>query len=127
MGHPQALALNSDGPTLPATYLQQAMEQLNRAEVVLGPSQDGGYYLIGLKRPQPGLFVDIEWSSERVTAQTLARAEAMGLRVALLPPWYDVDTAADLVRLQADLASLPAEALIHTRGFFARRSHRPDR
>lgn len=118
-GHPQAMAINSDGPTLPASYLRQAINRLDAADIVLGPSEDGGYYLIGLKQPQPGLFQDIEWSSERVTAQTLSRAEALGLRVALLPPWYDVDTAADLTRLQAELATLPAGALPHTRRFFS--------
>jgi rSAM/selenodomain-associated transferase 1 len=136
-GHRQAVALNSDGPTLPAAYLRQAFARLDAdsadagrrwpgsgrphpsADVVLGPSEDGGYYLIGLKQARPGLFRDIEWSSEQVTTQTLARAEAMGLSVALLPPWYDVDTGADLDRLQGELAGLPAGALTHTRRFFA--------
>ena len=118
-GHCRAIALNSDGPTLPATYLRQAVARLDGADVVLGPSEDGGYYLIGLKQPRPELFREIEWSSERVTAQTLARAEAMGLSVTLLPPWYDVDTVTDLDRLRAELAALPAEALPHTRRFFA--------
>jgi rSAM/selenodomain-associated transferase 1 len=119
-GYAPAIAMNSDGPTLPADYLRQAVAHLNDVDVVLGPSEDGGYYLIGLSQPQPELFVDVEWSSERVTAQTLARADAMGLRVAVLPPWYDVDTVHDLGRLQADLASLPVGALPHTRRFFAR-------
>lgn len=118
-GNPKAIAINSDGPTLPAAYLAQAVTLLNSADVVLGPSEDGGYYLIGLREPSPGLFVNIEWSSNRVTAQTLARAEAMGLRVAQLPPWYDVDTVADLDRLHAELAILPDNALPHTRRFFA--------
>jgi rSAM/selenodomain-associated transferase 1 len=118
-GHSQAIALNSDGPTLPAAYLRQAIVRLNGADVVLGPSEDGGYYLIGLKQPRPELFRGIEWSSQRVTAQTLARAEAMGLSVALLPRWYDVDTAADLDRLWAELATLPAGVLPYTRCFLA--------
>jgi glycosyltransferase A (GT-A) superfamily protein (DUF2064 family) len=120
-GHPRAIALNSDGPTLPESRLRQAFARLDGTDVVLGPSEDGGYYLIGLKQACPELFRDIEWSSERVTAQTLARAQAMGLSVALLPPWYDVDTSADLDRLQGELATLPATALPHTRRFFARR------
>jgi rSAM/selenodomain-associated transferase 1 len=121
-GHPQAIAFNSDGPTLPAPYLHQAVAELADADVVLGPSEDGGYYLIGLTQPQPELFSDIEWSSERVTAQTLTRAETLGLNVALLPLWYDVDTAADLDRLKAELANLPAEALPHTRRLLTRHS-----
>ncbi len=124
-GHSQAIALNSDGPTLPAAYLRQAIARLDDADVVLGPSEDGGYYLIGLTQPQPELFQGIEWSTEQVTTQTVARAEAMGLSVALLPPWYDVDTAADLDRLWAELATLPAEALPHTRRFFAHRVQKP--
>jgi len=120
-GHPQAIALNSDGPTLPEAYLRQAFAGLDGADVVLGPSEDGGYYLIGLKQACPELFRDIEWSSEQVTAQTLARAQAMELNVALLPTWYDVDTSADLDRLQGELATLPATALPHTRRFFIRR------
>ncbi|MCP4541221.1 MAG: glycosyltransferase [Chloroflexi bacterium] len=117
-GHSQAIALNSDGPTLPPTCMQQAVAQLDDADVVLGPSEDGGYYLIGLKQPQPELFQGIEWSTERVTAQTLDRAKALGLNVALLPSWYDVDTATDLDRLRAEVVNLPANTLIHTRRFF---------
>ena len=120
-GHSRAIALNSDGPTLPAACLRQAIVQLDNADVVLGPSEDGGYCLIGLKQPRPELFRDIEWSTERVTAQTLAIAESLGLSVALLPPWYDVDTGADLDRLERELAALPAQSLPHTRRFFARR------
>jgi rSAM/selenodomain-associated transferase 1 len=116
-GHARAMALNSDGPTLPVRYLEQAVAFLDEADVVLGPGEDGGYYLIGLKRPHPELFQEIDWSTERVTAQTLARARMMGLRVALLPAWYDVDTAADLDRLRAEIAALPANALFHTRRF----------
>ena len=118
-GHFSAIAINSDGPTLPAAYLRQAVARLDGADIVLGPSQDGGYYLIGLKQPRPELFRDIEWSTERVTAQTLDRAETLELSIALLPPWYDVDTPADLDRLQTELAILPAEALPHTRRFLA--------
>lgn len=117
-GHPQAIALNADGPSLPVTYLQQAFARLDGADVVLGPNDDGGYYLIGLAQPHPGLFRDIEWSTKHVTAQTLNQAEALGLSVALLPPWYDVDTADDLDRLRDDLENLPAGALPHTRRFF---------
>jgi rSAM/selenodomain-associated transferase 1 len=116
-GHAQAMALNSDGPTLPASHLRQAVAALASADVVLGPGEDGGYYLIGLKKPHPDLFRDIEWSTERVTAQTLARAEALGLSVALLPAWYDVDTASDLERLRAEVASLPDDAVPYTRHF----------
>jgi hypothetical protein len=116
-GYARALALNSDGPTLPLTYLQQAFAWLEHpdVDVVLGPSEDGGYYLIGLKQPHPDLFREIAWSTDRVTAETLAKAEAMGLEAVQLPSWYDVDTAAELDRLLAELATLPDDALPHTR------------
>jgi rSAM/selenodomain-associated transferase 1 len=122
-GHAQALACNSDGPTLPPAYLRQAVALLEESDVVLGPSEDGGYYLIGLKRPRPGLFQGIAWSTGRVLAQTVERAETLGLSVALTPPWYDVDTASDLDRLQAELTSLPPQALPHTRRFLALTTH----
>lgn len=118
-GHTCALALNSDGPTLPVSYVHMAVTLLDGADIVLGPSEDGGYYLIGLKQPHPELFQDIPWSTDRVTVQTLARAGTLGLSVALLPPWYDVDTGEDLNRLRAELLALPPEALLHTRRFFA--------
>jgi rSAM/selenodomain-associated transferase 1 len=118
-GHRQALACNSDGPTLPPACLRQAVALLDESDVVLGPSEDGGYYLIGLKRPHPELFQGIAWSTGQVLDQTLERAEALGLSVALTPPWYDVDTASDLERLRNELASLPPQALSYTRYFFA--------
>jgi rSAM/selenodomain-associated transferase 1 len=116
-GHSGAMALNSDGPTLPASHLRQAVARLDEADVVLGPGEDGGYYLIGFREPHPGLFRRIDWSTERVTQQTLARAEALGLSVALLPAWYDVDTVLDLGRLRAEIAALPDDAVPHTRRF----------
>jgi rSAM/selenodomain-associated transferase 1 len=119
LGHPQAIALNSDGPSLPPAYLVQARVELaSGADVVLGPSEDGGYYLIGLNRPHPELFENIEWSTAWVTAQTLARAHALGLQVAILPQWYDVDGLADLQRLKAELDGSAEGSLTHTRRYF---------
>jgi len=114
-GYGKVLALNSDGPSLPLSYLRQSVAGLDDVDVVLGPSEDGGYYLIGLKAPQPGLFEGISWSTEKVTEQTLARAKHLGLTVALLPPWYDTDTPADLERLEDEVRSLPPGDLPHTR------------
>jgi uncharacterized protein len=92
-GHESVCLINSDSPTLPAAYLVSAATVLATPGdgMVLGPSTDGGYYLIGLKRPHRRLFEDIDWSTERVTAQTLARAQELGLAVHQLPTWYDVD------------------------------------
>jgi rSAM/selenodomain-associated transferase 1 len=118
-GHPQAIALNTDGPTLPHGYLQQAMADLDQADVVLGPSEDGGYYLIGIKQAYPELFQGIQWSTAQVTVETLRRARELGLKVEQLPPWYDVDTSFDLERLRSELVNLPVDALPHTRRFFS--------
>jgi rSAM/selenodomain-associated transferase 1 len=100
-GHDAVCLINSDSPTLPAGYLVTAATALAAAgdRVVLGPSTDGGYYLIGLKRPHARLFEDIAWSTDRVFAQTLERAEALRLPVLVLPSWYDVDTAETLQAL----------------------------
>jgi hypothetical protein len=99
--HDTVCLINSDSPTLPAGYLVTAATALAAAgdRIVLGPSTDGGYYLIGMKRVHAGLFEDIAWSTDRVFAQTLERAEALGLAVLVLPSWYDVDTAGALQAL----------------------------
>jgi len=77
--------------------------------VVLGGSDDGGYYLIGVKRMHPRLFERIDWSTERVLEQTLERARKIGLETALLPTWYDVDDAATLERLHRELSPAAGE------------------
>ena len=73
--------------------------------MLLGGSDDGGYYLIGIKHPHHRLFEQIEWSTERVFEQTLERAREIGLRTELLPTWYDVDDATTLERLRRELAA----------------------
>lgn len=120
-GRPAA-ALGSDSPDLPGACLGAAFAQLAAgADVVLGPAADGGYYLIGLRAPQPRLLRDVPMSTPTVLADTLALAGDLGLRVALLPPWYDIDTAADLERLRANLATAPPEVAPATRAFLAER------
>ena len=95
--------VNSDSPTLPTASLIRAARALlmPRERIVLGPAEDGGYYLLGMKQPHPHLFADIAWSTDGVAAATRARAAALGLDVVMLPPWYDVDDAATLGRLVA--------------------------
>jgi rSAM/selenodomain-associated transferase 1 len=107
LGHIVALAVDSDSPTLPMAYVTEAATALSGAtcDVVLGPCEDGGYYLVGLRRPQPALFEGIPWSTDAVFAMTLQRARARGLSVHVLPQWFDVDTEADLRRLHADLTA----------------------
>ena len=89
--------------------------------MVLGPSDDGGYYLIGVRRLYPELFDDMPWSTPQVYDETLKRTAESGLRVASLPAWYDVDTPAEFERLRAEMAALGAAAPRHTRRFFAQR------
>jgi glycosyltransferase A (GT-A) superfamily protein (DUF2064 family) len=110
--------MNSDGPTLPLHHLAAAFEALSdHTDVVLGPSDDGGYYLIGLRQPAPRLLREVQMSTPRVTADTLALAEAEGLRVKLLPVWYDVDDIESLRRLRDELAATPVHVASHTRSF----------
>lgn len=87
--------IGSDCPSLDGTLLSQALEQLEHTPVVLGPSTDGGYYLLAMRACYTELFEDIDWSTERVLQQTLARAKAAGLTYALLPALTDIDTLAD--------------------------------
>jgi rSAM/selenodomain-associated transferase 1 len=104
-GHRSAVVLNSDSPTLPTALLTETAEALARPgdRAVLGPSNDGGYYLLGLKAAHRRLFEDIAWSTERVAEQTLERAREIGLEVYRLPVWYDVDDVDSLRRLQSEL------------------------
>jgi len=119
-GADQAVVMDSDSPTLPAAYIAEAFRALDGpADVALGPSDDGGYYLIGLKQPQPRLLRDVQMSTPHVARDTLALADQLGLRVALLPSWYDVDTIAELERLRAELRDLPSAQARWTRSFFS--------
>ncbi|MDN7025814.1 glycosyltransferase [Methanoculleus sp. FWC-SCC1] len=98
---------DSDSPTLPGRYIAEAFRRLKTTDIVIGLCDDGGYYLIGMQRHEPRLFAGIPWSSPQVTARTVAVAADLDLAVSLLPPWYDVDTAADLARLCREIAALP--------------------
>ena len=104
-GHRAACVLNSDSPTLPPALLIEMVEVLFRPgdRAVLGPSQDGGYYLLACKALHPRLFRGISWSTESVAAQTLQRAAEIGLPVHVLPEWYDVDDCASLKQLAGEL------------------------
>jgi len=98
--------LNSDSPTLPTALLARAATALAEPgdRVVLGPAEDGGYYLIGMQAEHAELFSDIAWSTETVAAETRARAAARGLELVELDTWYDVDDHAALQRLLGELA-----------------------
>ena len=104
-GHGRAVVLNSDSPTLPTSLLVEAAEVLARPgdRAVLGPSVDGGYYLLGVKALHHRLFENVAWSTEHVARQTLERAAEIGLEVHVLPAWYDIDDAESLLMLHAEL------------------------
>jgi rSAM/selenodomain-associated transferase 1 len=109
-GHGAAVVLNSDSPTLPTAYLVRTAEALAAAgdRVVLGPADDGGYYLLGMKAAHAHLFADIAWSTNSVAAATRVRASELGLAVVELPPWYDVDDHDSLRRLAEDRSGYAA-------------------
>ena len=108
-GYGGVCLVNSDSPTLPTSLLCTAAAALlvRRERVVLGPAEDGGYYLIGVQAPHAHLFEDIDWSTDRVAAQTRTRARALGLELLELPAWYDVDDPDGLKRL-LDALQAPA-------------------
>ncbi|NJD67640.1 MAG: glycosyltransferase [candidate division NC10 bacterium] len=118
-GHPAVILIDSDSPTLPTSFLSDAVARLQdgSTDLVLGPTDDGGYYLIGLKRPYRTLFDDIPWSSPTVLAETLQRAAAHRLQATVLPSWFDVDRPNDLTRLRRDLATTAPDTAPHTRRF----------
>jgi hypothetical protein len=97
--------MGTDAPTLPDAYLVEAIRVLDqrRADVVIGPTEDGGYYIIGLRRPAPALFHGIPWSTSDVFRETVAKVRTAALRLHVLPTWFDVDTEPDLRRLARDL------------------------
>lgn len=105
LGFSPLIVTGTDSPTLPPGFIETAIDALERDEVdlVLGPTEDGGYYLVGLSRPIPHIFQNIAWSTSLVYQQTVDTAARLGLRLQELPRWYDVDTPADLLRLRDEL------------------------
>jgi len=101
-GAGKTLALGSDSPTINPEWIERAVASLDAHDVVIGPTEDGGYYLIGMRGEAPELFSDIPWSTDGVARATLARASKLGLAVDLLPTWYDVDNIPTLRRALAD-------------------------
>jgi len=107
---PRVLALNSDSPHLPASVLLAAFDGLGTRDVVVGPTHDGGYYLVGATASHPGLFAGGEMGTTGALEALLARARALGLSVGFTDPFYDIDVADDLSRLAAELQLAPARA-----------------
>jgi len=102
--HAGAILVNADSPTLPASILRAALDATRRGRLVLSPALDGGYTLIGFSRLHERLFEDIPWSTSVVYQRTMERAREIGVPVTGVPGWYDVDDAASLALLQAELA-----------------------
>jgi len=120
-GFDSVCLIDSDSPSVPAKNFVKAIELLKTHgdRIVLGPCDDGGYYLIGLKKPHRELFEQIDWSTERVLDQTMRRAREFGLEVKLLPAGYDVDDAMSLRRLCNEVLrdNVRADIAPHTRKF----------
>jgi rSAM/selenodomain-associated transferase 1 len=106
MGANAVAAVGTDSPTLPIAYVQEAFTALESADVVIGPSTDGGYYLIGCRSHHPSLFENVAWSTNRVLADTINILNDPQWHLSLLPPWYDVDEADDWEMLRGHLAAL---------------------
>ncbi len=108
MGFGPVIVIGTDSPTLPTEYLTQAVFHLRSGEdgVVIGPTDDGGFYLIGVSRPLEGMFDGVSWSSDKTCEQTVANIKSIGdVDLLVLPKWYDVDEPADLVRMIAEIDS----------------------
>lgn len=99
----RVVLIGSDSPNLPLSLIELAFKRLQDVPIVLGPSEDGGYYLVGATRVVPEVFTDIDWSSSQVWQQTVANLQKAGVHYEKLPLWYDVDEKADLDRLYTDL------------------------
>jgi uncharacterized protein len=113
-GHRAVALLNSDSPTLPTALLSEMGEALDAPgdRVVLGPAEDGGYYVLGMKGPHVHLFEDIAWSTAAVAEETRRRARALRLDVVELAAWYDVDDGASLRRLLREVSSPPPKGAL---------------
>ncbi len=102
-GYKSVILIGSDSPDLPTVYIKEAFERLNIFRLVIGPSEDGGYYLIGMTEPLKFLFKDIPWSTSSVLKKTLDLAIRKGIEYSLLPVWYDVDDLEGLRRWKGHL------------------------
>lgn len=119
MNYGKKLILGSDSPHLPLSYILEAYKGLDKSDIVLGPSLDGGYYFVGLKKPSGRLFQHIQWSTQTVFQETLRNARKMQRRVSVSSYWYDVDSPDDLIKLERDLKKRKNKNIApRTREFF---------
>lgn len=126
-GYGEVIIADTDSPGVPLASIDEAYRQLGEEarDLVLGPSDDGGYYLVGLKQPVEGIFRDIPWSTGGVLDRTLERARELELKVGVLPPAYDIDVEADLIRLWNDFGASEAlrELAPRTYGYLQSLAH----
>jgi hypothetical protein len=106
-GYSPFVILGADSPTLPPALIHEALNVLaaREADISLGPTEDGGYYLVGMRGPAPGLFENIDWSTPSAYKQTAENAAKLILRLHPLPCWYDIDTPADITHLRDEMRS----------------------
>jgi hypothetical protein len=109
-GHQRVIAFNSDSPHLPTTVLERAFDVLEACDLVVGPTHDGGYYLVGARASHPSLFTSDGMGTASALEALLTRARALGLSAHLTEPFYDIDVAADLSQLADELQRRPGKA-----------------
>ncbi len=102
---PYVLIIGSDSPTMPPDRLTQAAEAMGRCDMVIGPAEDGGFYLIGVRRLHPDMFAGVQWGGDSVSDTVKSQATRCGLSVEVLEPWYDIDRFEDLERAARDMLS----------------------
>lgn len=105
-GAKEVIIIGTDSPTLPMAYIKEAFGALRKVPIVIGPTFDGGYYLIGLSRPNNYILSNIRWSTSSVFDQTLERVKSQKSKFHVLSPWYDVDTPNDLTFLRSHLLAM---------------------
>ncbi|MCX8030131.1 MAG: TIGR04282 family arsenosugar biosynthesis glycosyltransferase, partial [Thermodesulfovibrionales bacterium] len=105
-GYKKVLLIGSDSPDLPLEFINEAFHKLDSYTLVIGPAQDGGYYLIGMNKPFDEIFENISWGNEEVLKNTLLKAKESAIRYFLLPEWYDIDDLESLKRWRG-IAFLP--------------------
>ena len=116
-GASHVVIIGSDSPTVPVQFITKAFAKLNTCDLVIGPSHDGGYYLIGLKKSCPDLFKKIQWSSSNVFSDTLEKAVRLNKKVGLLKKWYDVDDRKSFEYLKEDIKHAINESTPWTKRF----------
>ena len=120
MGYKEILIIGSDSPTLDFKIVDDAFDRLKKKELVIGPSLDGGYYLIGISAEIPDLFGDIEWGSDSVFEETIKKVKGSGLNCSVLPFWYDIDTINELRFMQIHLDAMNDGSCVRTREMIKR-------